>query len=327
MINYSSTGIFGSSTTNVPTCDAWGNIKIGTATQLTGLCAGSGVSSLLRLSTGFHGITFSNPERFGGGAFVTLYTPEIVLYGTSSRVFVVGCDRDMGVFGATGSGKSAGVKISILDIDGSGPVNQTDRTYGECYINFASFCLSSEKVLGNPAGGTYSIVPGACGFGVTGATYNSHIPSLLSKRTATAYGTIVIPPCTGNTMAFGAYMENAFGVNAGISSGKIGEFDISFIKSSLDKDYCVILSGEYEPVATASIAVDATHLKEYSLLAIDRRYKDTTGFRVVSIKEENDGTPSTKWIPNAYSYTNGLTERINFMVFGSVASGVTYGQP
>ena len=188
MINYSSTGIFGSSTTNVPTCDAWGNIKIGTATQLTGLCAGSGVSSLLRLSTGFHGITFSNPERFGGGAFVTLYTPEIVQYGTSGKVFVVGYDRDMGVFGATGSGKSAGVKISILSIDGGGAVSPVDRTYGDCYINSASFCLSSEKVLGNPAGGTYSIVPGACGFGVTGATYNSHIPSLLSKRTATAYG-------------------------------------------------------------------------------------------------------------------------------------------
>lgn len=318
----SSASNFTSNTTPVPTCDAWGNIKAGTGVVSTTIMDSSGVSSVARLSTGLHGITFSNPERFGGGGYVTVYTPEVSSFTTPCLLSSM---RDMaGVGGATAAGKTAGVQISTWGFPGpvgaaGNTATQQDFTSGNLYINFASFSLSTDSELRVPAGGTYALVPGASGFGVTGATYTSALTNLLSKRTATAYGTIVIPPNNSNSSPVSAYIENGFNVK-GVSAGANSEFDVSFVKTMTNSNYCVILCGEYEPLSSGVIGNDWTELKEYSMLMVDRRKKDTSGFRAVSLKQNSS---DNSWTRQSIVYQSGLTERIHFMVFG----GATYGQP
>jgi hypothetical protein len=328
----SSVSNFTSNATPVPTCDAWGNIKAGTSTtgQSTSIMDSSGVSSVVRLSTGLHGITFSNPERFGGGGYVTLYTPE--WDHTSSSLItpvLLNSRRDMaGSGGATAAGKTAGVQLSTWGFDapvgaGGNTARQQDFTWQNVYMNFAAFSLSTDSELRVPAGGTYALVPGAKGFGVTGATYTSALTNLLSKRTATAYGTIVIPPNKGNSSTVSAYIENGFNVK-GVSAGGNSLFDVSFVKPMTNANYCVILSGEYEPVSTGTISADNTSILEYSLLMVHRGInsdlKTTNGFRAVSLKQNS---VDNSWYQSSVIYQSGLTERIHFMVFG----GATYGQP
>jgi hypothetical protein len=465
-----------------------------------------GVSSARWISTGLQGITFSNPERFGGGGYVTLYTPEVTSFNTPC---FLNSQRDMaGAGGATAAGKTAGVQFTTFGFF-PGPVGaggytatQQDFSSGSLYMNFASFAFATESDLRSPAvanfftgsenfaqywtqpgspasltavneanpfgantgvfrfnGSTYGnayfsqgrgsigvtytfsvfakvitgatltllcgggnnnfgtqfnlggtgagtttavvagvpsnsgsnakitrlgngwnrismafnpansptplvqsafdkndflvfgaqleegsvvtsyiktegtspvlgnqdarnrLVPGAQGFGVTGATYSSTSANLLSKRTATAYGTIVIPPNKSNSSTVSAYIENGFNVK-GVSAGANSEFDVSFVKPMNNSNYCVILSGEYEPVSTASISVDDTSLLEYSLLMVVRGSgnKNTNGFRAVSLKQNST---DNSWNRSSSIYQSGLTERIHFMVFG----GGTYGQP
>jgi hypothetical protein len=510
-----------SNTTPVPTCDAWANILVGNGTSPNGTITDSvGVSSARWISTGLHGITFSNPERFGGGGYVTLYTPEVTSFNTPC--FLIS-QRDMaGAGGATAAGKTAGVQFTTLGFPG--PVGaggytatQQDFSSGSLYMNFASFALATERDLRSPAvlnvlknselftsqwslsgslsvalstdgtkapngstptimnervsspaaqkvlfqtttypvsvinkpftGSVYvkagtryrgrvlvyggseffgvtfnlqtkvlspsfnlailssssitdvgngwyrivvsgyftsstanatglyinigddtgtdvytgeskffyvwgtqleegsvatpyiktestgfvvgdqdarkSLVPGARAFGVTGATYSSASANLLSKRTATAYGTIVIPPNKGNSAPVIAYIENEFNVK-GVSAGGNSEFDVSFVKPMTNANYCVILCGEYEPVSSATISDDNTSILEYSLLMVNRgissNLKTTSGFRAVSLKQNS---VDNSWNRSSSIYQSGLTERIHFMVFG----GATYGQP
>ena len=515
----SSASNFTSNTTPVPTCDAWANIKAGTVGNATTIMDSSGVSSVARLSTGLHGITFSNPDRFGGGGYVTVYTPEVSSFNAPC---LLSSQRDMGAAGATAAGKTAGVQISTWGFPGpvgaaGNTATQQDFTFGNLYINFASFALARERDLRSPAvlnvlkwsesfsnspwtpssippvvlstdgtkapdgstasvmnegtvvnvqkiiqqytgnypvsvvnkpftgsvyvkagtrfrgriivydnsntffgvvfnlqtkalsssnnnailssssitdvgGGWFrivvsgyftspsnqnqtgvyiniardtdgnvvydgegkffylwgaqleegsvatpyikteatapvtgnqdarkSLVPGASGFGVTGATYTSALTNLLSKRTATAYGTIVIPPNKSVIAPVIAYIENGFNVK-GVSAGANSEFDISFVKSMTNANYCVILCGEYEPLSSGVIGNDWTELREYSMLMVDRRKKDTSGFRAVSLKQNST---DNSWNRSSVVYQNGQTERIHFMVFG----GATYGQP
>ena len=519
----SSASNFTSNTTPVPTCDAWANIQAGTSQVVSQLMDSSGVSSVLRLSTGLHGITFSNPQRFGGGGYVTVYTPEVSSFNAPCLLSSM---RDMaGAGGATAAGKTAGVQIATWGFPGpvgagGNTATQQDFPSGNLYINFASFALARESDLRSPAvlnvlkwsesfsnspwtpssipavvlstdgtkapngstpsvmnegtavgvqkviqqytgnypvsvvnkpftgsvyvkagtrfrgriivydasaiffgvtfnlqtkvlssstttatatlvsssitdvgGGWFrivvsgfftspsnqnqtgvyinigddsgglsytgenkffylwgaqieegsvatpyiktestapvlgnqdarkSLVPGASGFGVTGATYTSALTNLLSKRTATAYGTIVIPPNKSNSgsSTVNAYIENGFNVK-GVSAGANSEFDISFVKTMTNSNYCVILCGEYEPTAAATVATDYTALLEYSMLMVDRRKKDTGGFRAVSLKQD---FTNNSWNRSSSIFQQGFTERIHFMVFG----GATYGQP
>jgi len=517
----SSASNFTSNTTPVPTCDAWANIQAGTSQVVSQLMDSSGVSSVLRLSTGLHGITFSNPQRFGGGGYVTVYTPEVSSFNAPCLLSSM---RDMaGAGGATAAGKTAGVQIATWGFPGpvgagGNTATQQDFPSGNLYINFASFALARDTDLRSPsvlnvlkwsedlsnsawsgysttttlatdgtkapngntasvlnegtadgssqkgtqqytgnysvslvnkpftgsvyvkagtryrgrvivydAGSVYfgatfnlqtktlstvtngativsssitdvgggwfritvsgyfngtvainnnqtgifvniaddtgalnyqgqskvfylwgaqleegsvatpyiktestapvlgnqdarkSLVPGASGFGVTGATYTSALTNLLSKRTATAYGTIVIPPNKGYSSPLSAYIENGFNVK-GVSAGSNSEFDISFVKTMTNSNYCVILCGEYEPTAAATTATDYTALLEYSMLMVDRRKKDTGGFRAVSLKQNST---DNSWNRSASIFQLGFTERIHFMVFG----GATYGQP
>jgi len=162
-----------------------------------------------------------------------------------------------------------------------------------------------------------AFVPGGVGFGVTGATHHSHMPALLSTRSVTAYGTIVIPGNVGASTPVAAYVENGYNVLHGVSAGANAEFDVSFVKPMNTANYCVILSGEVIPPAASP---DYSNLNEFSILMVDRRKKDTNGFRAVSLEQNS---PDNKWYRSSVWYQSGYTRKIHFMVFG----GGTYGQP
>jgi hypothetical protein len=171
-------------------------------------------------------------------------------------------------------------------------------------------------VLGNQDA-RKNLVPGASGFGVTGSTYSSAIPNMLSKRTATAYGTIVIPANKGNSSPVSAYIENGFNVKS-VSAGGNSRYDVSFVRPMTNNTYCVILSGEYESTDYTA-GVD-----EFALLSVragtGNKYKTTNGFRVEELRQY---TVDNSWIEQSVRYQKGFTQRIHFMVFG----GATYGQP
>jgi len=163
------------------------------------------------------------------------------------------------------------------------------------------------------------LVPGACGFGISGGTYSSHLTALMSKRTATAYGTIVIPPRKNDTVGpVMAYIENGYGVS-GVSAGANSTFDVLFSTPLTNANYCVILSAENES-QIISIGSDYGEILEHSMLLVDRSYKTVNGFRAVALKQNST---NNSWYRASVRYQGGYTERIHFMVFG----GGTYGQP
>jgi hypothetical protein len=169
-----------------------------------------------------------------------------------------------------------------------------------------------------------TLTPGSAGYGLTGSTYSSHMPNLLSKKTATAYGTIVVAPKKNNHVEYiDCYLENAFNVS-GVSAMLDSPYSVqvNFLKHMKDSDYCVILGGEYEPIYADP---DYSDIREYSILAVDRgssnNLKTTSGFRVSAFKQK---VVDNNFVRTSYSSTSaGVYEKIHFMVFG----GSTYGSP
>lgn len=161
-------------------------------------------------------------------------------------------------------------------------------------------------------------VPGASGYGITGATYSSSITALNSTRTPTAYGTIVVPARRGSTTdsSVAAYIEGGYNVS-GVSAGDFSVFDVSFSKPLNTANYCVILSRETEPEFADP---DHAQTYEYAIAAIDRSNKTANGFRAFTLKQS---VTTNGMVKSGVSHSSGLNERIHFMVFG----GGTYGQP
>jgi hypothetical protein len=507
-----------SNTVPVPSCDSWGHFNIPTAGANAVLLDGSGISGTTRISTGLHGVSFSNPERYGGGAYITIATTEMAVdagYGvinvpvinghtgagnsagtrfttytfpngfhlnggtaaladssgdyrlnmvsfalatemdlrspavlnvlkwsesfsnspwssSSIPAVVLSTDGTKAPNGSTPSvmneGTAVGVQKIIQQYTGNYPVSVVNKPFtGSVYVkagtrfrgriivydastiffgvtfNLQTKALSSSTTtatatlvsssitdvgggwfrivvsgffsspsnqnqtgvyinIGDDSGGlSYtgenkffylwgaqleegsvatpyiktestgfvvgdqdarrSLVPGARAFGVTGATYSSAPANLLSKRTATAYGTIVIPPnkSSSGSSTVSAYIENGFNVK-GVSAGANSLFDVSFVKPMNNINYCTILCGEYE-----SNQQDLTFgTNEATLLHIragtGNKYKTVNGFRVEALKQR---LIDNFWAQQAVVFQSGLTERIHFMVFG----GATYGQP
>lgn len=153
MSAFSSISSYTSVPANVPCCDAWGNFTVGSAANVS-LLDGYGISGVSRTGTGVFGISFSNPERFGGGAYVVLATPEFSIdsgYGPLS----VGVPN-----GNTGAGLSAGVKITTFTYaegfhPGGGTASINDPATGVYRINLAAFALATESDLRVPAVANY----------------------------------------------------------------------------------------------------------------------------------------------------------------------------
>lgn len=166
------------------------------------------------------------------------------------------------------------------------------------------------------------LVPVIGGFGLTGSTYSTQMPNLLSKKSATAYGTVVIPPDAsivgGSTNPTYAYLEQSHNI-AGVcfdSSFTNGmEFCISFDKPMSNTDYCVILSTEEEP---ENANPDWTTASEYSIPVVNRgsvygELKRAESFHVALYRQTNS---SVNWAQRVDQTARGLRTKIHFMVFG-----------
>ena len=299
-----------------PTADAWGYLS----TPST-VVEHSGVSQFGRVSNGFYGVTFTSPNRFLSGAYVVIATPE---YAHDTDYGPVMC-RIANAAGSTALGRSAGFQLNTFENSGSFTPNRLVLTNRGVTIGFAAFSFSQNSTAYVVGSSDFVIVPGASGYGVTGATYNSQLTSLNSRRAATAYGTVVIPNRRALGISAGAYLENTFNVR-GVSAGTSQSvFDITFEKPLNNTNYCAILAGEYESDQDTSVVSSITSTNEFSDLLVragaNNRFKTVNGFRIESLKQRES---NNSWSLDYASLTdpNGHTERIHFMVFG----GGTYGQ-
>jgi hypothetical protein len=312
----------GSNTVDVPTCDVWGNWRLD-----PGLFSGVGVNSVpTKTSAGLHRIDVQSSfrSRLGGGGYVILYTPEV-----RSETCMLSSNR--------ASGSTAAASTTSFDIStwrflgpvgaGGNTATQADFPANSTWVNFALFSLSKDSQLGVPAGGTYSLVPGASGYGISGATYFSCLTNALSSRSATSYGTIVLPPARSNSTAFNPYLENSYNANRvrAVSGGP--EYDVFFERPMGDTYYCVLLCAESEHFHLNDVA-GIPNINEYTLPIVIRgnsdEFKTTSSFRIRNIKQNASNNAWTSG--NFASMQSGLYERIHFMVFGGfLVNGVTYG--
>lgn len=144
---------------SIPSCDAWGNIQIGTANanEPTVLLDGRGIQSVARLSTNNHQLNMSEPQRYGGGGHIFLTTPEF----DGITVGVVGFNRQWftspfqsGV--ATAEGNTAASVFTFFKPEY--PVIQGGHTlssnsefpYGKAYMNVAAFCFAVDDNIRTP---------------------------------------------------------------------------------------------------------------------------------------------------------------------------------
>lgn len=323
MSHYSSSS-YTSIPVSLPMCDAWGYLGV-TAPATPTVIDNSNVADFKKIANGRFGVTFSASSRFSSGAYVVVSTPECC----DDTNYPLACCRIADIAGSTALGRSAGFEFNTFNYSTSlagGTANFGDPSTDTLRVGFAAFSFSQDNRAFSVTGTTYATVPGASGFGVTGATYNSQLTNLLSKRTATAYGTVVIPPARGNSTPVAAYVENFYNVS-GVSAGANSVFDITFTKPLNNTNYCVILSGENESTQDTVVTSSIGSSNEFSHLIVragqNNKFKTRSGFRIESRKQTAAGASNNQWTLQSVAYQNGRTERIHFMVFG----GATYGQP
>lgn len=326
MSHYSSSS-YTSAPVSLPMCDAWGYLGVTAPTTPT-VIDNSNVADFKRTANGRFGVTFSASSRFSSNAYVVVSTPECC----DNTNYPIACSRIANgigaVAGSTGLGRSAGFEFNTFNYAtnlAGGTATFGDPAANTLRIGFAAFSFSQDNRAFSVTGNTYATVPGASGYGVTGATYNSHLTNLLSKRTATAYGTIVIPPAQGGNTPVAAYIENSYNV-FGVSAGSNSVFDVRFWKPMNNTNYCVILSGEYESTQDSVVTSSIESSNEFSHLIVraglGNAFKTRDGFRVESRKQTAASASNNQWTLQSVAYQSGRTERIHFMVFG----GGTYGQ-
>lgn len=308
-----------SSTVSVPTCDAWGHLRLDPV-----LGYGFGYNNATRQSAGFwHISTDPISSRLGGGGYVVLYTPEV-----RSETCVLSSQRTeapVAVLGSTTAASTTRFAISTWRMNSSStPPSKVDFAANTLWINFAVFSLSRDNELRVPAGGTYALVPGASAYGISGATYYSTPTTALSQRSATAYGTVVLPPSRSNSSPFSTYIEGEFNVDRVEAVNGGPEYDVYFRKPLGTTLYSVILCAESETFDLPTWT-GIPNINEYSYPIVVRgnsdEHKTVSKFRIRHIKQNSSNNSWTSG--NFGSMQSGLTERIHFMVFG----GGTYGQP
>jgi hypothetical protein len=276
---------------------------------------GSAGIDFTRTAAGVFRAGFSHPTRFLSGEYVSVFTPEVK---ADSGYFAISCNSN----GTTAAGISAsqgGIRSWVFQtpVTNSGhTASIADPPAGQMFINMAVFCFSTDSQLYSPAGATYSFVPGQAGYGVTGATYNTHHFNSLSRRQATAYGTIVIPPRPSNASPMDCYVENSYNVNRVTNNGPV--YDVEFLKPLANNSYAVILSSEMEDIEVGNRVANPV---EFSLNIVRRgsidQHKTNSKFRIEQYRQDSGSQWGLSFVPTQL----GKTHRIHFIVFG----GGTYG--
>lgn len=300
--------------TSLPTCDAWVHAQLNGTSVTVG---GSAGIDFTRTNAGLFRAAFSHPTRFLSGEYVSVFTPEVK---ADSGYFAISCNSN----GTTAPGVSAsqgGIRSWIFQtpVTNSGhTASNVDPPTGQMFINMAVFCFSTDSQLYSPTGATYSFVPGQNGYGVTGATYNTHHFNSLSRRQATAYGTIVVPPRRSNASPINCYVENSYNVKRVTNPGSGPVYDVEFLKPLANNSYAVILSSEMEDIEVGSGVANPI---EFSLDIVRRgssdQHKTNSKFRIEQYRQE----ASNQWYASFVPTQLGKTHRIHFVVFG----GGTYG--
>ena len=163
---------------------------------------------------------------------------------------------------------------------------------------------------------------------VAGLTYQSTPSQSRSRREATAWGTIVIPPNYGTSATVSAYLEGAYGVKKVVARDN-SHFDVYFTNKMDVETYCVILGTEQEtvslPESTTVGGVDSIPpTNEFTLDTIQNSMSSTVDiqrqvglFTITSRRQTTVASTSAgAWTPSSIHYQRGRTQRINFMVFG-----------
>ena len=143
-----------SSTTVVPTCNAWINMQYDTFNAPT-VNDGYGILGTHRVSAGLYGISFSNPEQFGGGAYVAICTPEFCVdAGYGPHIL-----DSTGLNLPTATGKSAGIRVANFNYAGFHPGGGTatigDSATNSVRSNVAVFAFATESDRGIPEVGNW----------------------------------------------------------------------------------------------------------------------------------------------------------------------------
>jgi hypothetical protein len=161
---------------------------------------------------------------------------------------------------------------------------------------------------------------------VAGLTYQSTPSQLRSRREATAWGTIVIPPNKGtlySSSTVSAYLEGAYGVKKVVARDN-SHFDVYFTDKMDVETYCVILGTEQETVnlpesTILGAAGSIPPTDEFTLDTIQNSMSSTVDiqrqvglFTITSRRQ----IPGAGWSTQSVHYQRGRTQRINFMVFG-----------
>lgn len=158
----------------------------------------------------------------------------------------------------------------------------------------------------------------------SGLSYSSSLPNYQTKRTAVAYGTIVIPPRYGHgEQKFSCYLENYYNIS-GVSGTSGSVFDLYFgndrgLCAMNNTDYCVIAHTEKENITegteTASTNINKN---EFCLVQVrsglNSQYKTVNNFRIETLRQ----SPTTPLLGlcGGYFSNNSKKEKIHFMVFG-----------
>ena len=154
---YSSYGEYGNAASPKPSADAWVVFEEVSGSNPV-IIDSSGVSSVSRVQAGVRRVNFSNPERFGNGAFAAIATQEIgdgTIYGQSDAYakFPALCiphgitSVDVASPPYTAGGASASCDLTIIGFANSStaPSTLTDpSTSYKVRTNIAFFCLRND---------------------------------------------------------------------------------------------------------------------------------------------------------------------------------------
>ena len=212
-----------------------------------------------------------------------------------------------------------------------GMLGETSGAFGPSYAGVSGSGiliwgaqLERGTVLG-PYTKTTSAAVGTQFTRVAGLTYQSTPSQLRSRREATAWGTIVIPPnkgTIGSSSNVSAYLEGAYGVKKVVARDN-SHFDVYFTDKMDVETYCVILGTEQETVNLPESAIGTPGsippTDEFTLDTIQNSMSSTTDiqrqvglFTITSRRQ----IPGAAWSTQSVHYQRGRTQRINFMVFG-----------
>lgn len=162
-------------------CDSWANVRIGTsnAGQPTSIVNASGITGAARRNTGIHGISFSNPNRYGNGGHVVITTHEADDFSTYMIPQVGKPVVDASTWGATTDvGRTAGFSLytwafaSPAGASGH-TLERADLSYASGHhVNFVAFSFSRHGLISN-----YSpTISGACS---AARAYSPYVRNLL----------------------------------------------------------------------------------------------------------------------------------------------------